>query len=347
MEKTKPNLYQNMCFPPSQGINEFSRSYDRNALFLRNEEKFKSWPERAQTEGFQPLFPLPQTSGAKLDDLSEASSRLMLEESKSDSLSKESHSRDSLKFGRRVAKIFTEHLCLAKHESFATPFLKASSKVLNSILAAVYGPNDSCQISSDVLIRIQSLILQKVWEEFKALLSYHKNKKICIVKAEYWDVVFCRKTFGKNARKVFESLNHVGTSLKLISQDEGVLGCFSDILFSINKLMVLLFTLKDSTVDGGLYLRKLPILDNLILLVMDSKLFEYYNHRSGKFANECCGKCKVCRSRSVPEDLADMVEKAKRNTGILIEAMANFCPYGLKLLSEEQIMYLLCLVIQL
>lgn len=265
-----------------------------------------------------------------------AESSLKLAEESSGKL----HSKDCLKFSRRAVKMMNKHL--AAQSSFVTSFMGASAKIFNVILTAFALK----EVPTAALIKSQVAVLSQIWEEFKSCLSYHKNKKICIVKAEYWNKVFCKKTFAGLAKQMITNL-HDTQIRKLLMENEAILNCFSEILFSVNQLMTLTLILKDSSEKGGQFMRKIETLDNLLVLITNSDLFEFYNHRSGKFAKECCGRCKVCRSRSIPAEFTSVLLEARTKISTLVDVIPSICPKDLEIVDEQQLFYILSLMVRL
>eukprot|EP00331_Platyophrya_macrostoma_P012045 CAMPEP_0176416214 /NCGR_PEP_ID=MMETSP0127-20121128/6225_1 /TAXON_ID=938130 /ORGANISM="Platyophrya macrostoma, Strain WH" /LENGTH=229 /DNA_ID=CAMNT_0017796271 /DNA_START=122 /DNA_END=811 /DNA_ORIENTATION=- len=226
-------------------------------------------------------------------------------------------------------------------------FLKVSSRVINSLLSTVYGSEGSDKVRIEHLVKFQAIILQKVWENFKNCLSYHTNKKICLMKSDYWDVVFSQKTFRHHAKShMAETALLINPSLALITENEVMSTSFCDVLFSMNKLMTISYIMKDETLEGGLFFKELPILESLIVLIVEPALFDYYNQSSGKFANECCGKCKICCSKNIPESLNEQLEDARKKANVIVDAVIEFCPRSLKYVNEDTLMYVFCLAIQ-
>lgn len=260
------------------------------------------------------------------------------------------YSKDSLKFCRRITKLLMKHFNAlnspsAGSSSFLKAFLGTSAKVINSILAA-YGTPSIQQIQSEGLIKIQLGLLQQVWQQFKSCLSYNKNKKICIVKPEFWNILFCRKTFSSYIMESCKKLEK-STFQQLLGDYEGILKCFCDILYSINQLIILAVILRDDSPKGGQFIRKIETVDNLLVSMMDPRLFEFYNHRSGKFASECCGRCKICRSKNIPEEFGMVLENTRKKCNLLMDEILVICPTGLEgKINEDELMYLLALLVQ-
>ncbi len=264
-------------------------------------------------------------------------------DSESKDLGKKSHSKDSLKFSRKIAKLLVENLASATEESVVSVFLRASSKIMNSIHTAF---DEKAQVMpTEDLIQSEVSILQQIWKEFRDCLSYKKNNKICLVKPEHWNRIFNRKTFADQAIKACQLMKN-DPSIKLLLNNECLLKCFCDILFVVNLLMVFTLVIKDGSPKGGKFIKEIETADNLIVLMTNPDLFQYYNHRSGKFASECCGACKICRSKGIPVGFKSILENTRVKTSMLIDTISKVFPTNLQKIQEEQVIYLLSVVIQ-
>ena len=248
------------------------------------------------------------------------------------------HSKDSLKFSRRISKIMVKHL--KSLDTSICGFLGVSAKVVNTVVTAL----SLDEIDSKILIQDQAFILRLIWSKFKDRLSYKKNNKICVVKSEYWENVFSLKTFTVHAKEAITELKESHTKQVLV-RNEFILNCFCEILFSLSRLMVLALVLKDNTEEGGRFLRDIETIDQLLVLVMNPGLYECYNHRSGKFALECCGKCKVCRSKAIPSNFEALLNEARAKLSIFVSAIKTARPVDISLIQEQDIFYLLSLMI--
>lgn len=263
-----------------------------------------------------------------------------LEESKGERSEQEKfYSKDCLKLGRKLIKLLTKHLKTPR-TAFANKFLTVSAKTYNSMIA-FFGLEE---VSNEDLVNVQAFILQKVWETLKNCLNYHKNKKICVVKSEYWNNVFDKKTFLQHAIAACKGLDNTVLQSLFLTLDANM-NIFCDILFLMNLLMVLTLILKDDTPKGGQFIRKIETLNNLIVLVINPKLFDFYNHRSGKFASECCGKCKVCRSRDMPTDLAALLQSSRQTASVLVNAIIMNTTTNLEHVQEPSLFYLMTVVV--
>lgn len=311
-----------------------------------NTSEFMNYPQPTfpyfESEPFRPLGEIPEFFAPaaettreehKTDELilpiddAEKSSRGLL------------HSRDSLKFGRKLIKLMKKHL--KSSSSFVSKYLKVSGEIITSIIVMMGYPEP---IIEDV-VHLQRQMLQKSWEQFKNCLSYHRNKKICVVKSEYWNVMFCSKTFVDLALQAPPSTKE-SYLVDFIFKNEGLSRAFCQILFLINKLIVLSLVLKDDTDKGGRFLRSINTCENLIVLAVEPRLYESYNQRSGKFANECCGKCKVCKSKAIPSNIDGLLREARLNANFLVKSILEIIPKSLDTVQDDQLFSLMYILVQ-
>jgi hypothetical protein len=209
----------------------------------------------------------------------------------------DNRSKDGLKFCRKLSTLMLEVL-KAPNDVFHQ-IMTFSSQVLLSLLS----PLNLHGVSSSQIRELQYECLERLWAEFKELLSYSKNKKICIVKQEYWNMIFDKKGCTTQLKQIFETLSKIWKTpaAKLVLSDTVFCELFAHVLFYSNKLAVTVLILKDSS-DKGNFLRNLKTIDNFFMMVLLPDLMQFYNHRRGKFALECCRKCKICKSKQIPSD---------------------------------------------
>lgn len=256
-----------------------------------------------------------------------------------DGTSAKHHTKDCLKVGRRLIKLVLKHL--KTRSKLINKFLGASAKIVNSIFA-VFGFKEP---EIEELLKVEAHILQKTWEEFKNCLSYNKNKKICVVKSEYWNVMFCSKTFVGYALTACKNLEKSFIKDALFSF-EGLASCLCEILFLTNQLLLLTLIFKDQTAKGGNFLRTVQTMGNLVVLMIEPSLFDFYNHRSGKFPNECCGRCKICCSKNLPFDLEIVLQRGREKASTLTKAIFEICPESLETVNDEQLFSILVLLVK-
>lgn len=231
----------------------------------------------------------------------------------------DNYSKECLKFCRKIATLISEKLNL--RSAITQKIFKFNSQLLSTYLHAL----GRQPVEASLLNELQTECLIQLWSKFKAVMSYSKNKKICIVKQEQWNLIFQKETFVESLKEICERISMswidpvAGDALKDLAFRE----IFSRMLFSTNKLLTLALILTDSS-SKGKYLRDLGRIESFVLLIVFPEYFQYYNHRRGKFALECCGKCKVCCSKSIPADFLSLLDKARADK----EQVASFIGQG-------------------
>ena len=120
------------------------------------------------------------------------------------------------------------------------------------------------------------------------MLSHYKNKKICIVKSEHWDLVFDKTTCIGTFQKVFKALNCSmnSSAIRTLVEDRAFSAILSRLLYSSSKIIALTLILKDPS-ENGLNIRKMKLIDNFITMMIYPEYIGMYNDRAGKFALEC------------------------------------------------------------
>lgn len=223
------------------------------------------------------------------------------------------HSKDCLKFCRKISRVLIK--IIKPRESPAKELIEYNSMIMHCILGFL----DIKDIEKQLLDELQYDCLLEAWTRFKDFMSYSKNKKICIVKSEHWNLIFAKKpsmeyfkTIVKELAQRYDNQIVVATILR----DPIFLETFTRMLYSANYMLTFVCIMKDNS-PRGIDLRNLQTLNNFIVLMLQPELFPYYNNKRGKFALECCGKCKVCCSRELPKDFLQLLNEARRQSEIL------------------------------
>ena len=239
-------------------------------------------------------------------------------------LSAENRSKDGLKFSRKLASLMLD-MVHAPSDMF-DQIMKFSTQVLLNLL----NPLKLDGVTASEIRNIQNECLERMWTEFKDLLSYSKNKKICIVKQEYWNTLFDKKSSTAYLKQLCESLSKTWKTPagKQVLSDAVFCELFSQVLFYANKLAVIVLIQKDTS-SKGKFLRELKTIDNFYLMVLLPELMQLYNHKRGKFALECCMKCKICKSKLIPYDfLSTLAESRKKMESVVFIINQIFEKYG-------------------
>lgn len=227
------------------------------------------------------------------------------------------YSRDSLKFCRKVTKLIEQQILL--RSDLFQKMIGFNTTILQTFLHTL---GIQQQIDPSDLNTLQIDCILSVWKKFSDVLSYRKNNKICLVKEEHWNLVFEKKTFTEITNSALSELlmTRRGKNLQILLNDTTFCEILSRMLYSTNKILTIISVLRDNSAKGE-YIRGLATADNFILLVMMPELFKYYNHRGGKFALECCGKCKVCCSRAIPNDFGISLQQARQRKKEIINSI--------------------------
>ena len=245
---------------------------------------------------------------------------------------KTNHSKEFLKFSRKLANLVSDHL--QKKTDVLIKILEFSARITEYffLLFGMSHPNLS------ELVSLQVYCLERQWNNFKEIISYSKNKKICIVKSDDWNKLYDKTVFAEAIKLVLEESDAEFHTInpKLMAKLEAVLVPFTRVLFYANLIFSFTMIMKDSSIKGE-YLRNLKTIENFLVMMVSPDLYKNYNHRSGKFALECCGKCKVCRSKNVAPSFTLQLERGRAKS----ELMKTFILYtliDLRDVSDEKIL---------
>mgnify|MGYP000930226470 FL=1 len=252
---------------------------------------------------------------------------------------KGNHSRDCLKFCRKLSSLLQERLTLP------TPLMSSILAFNSDLLVTLLSNLELPSLNSDDITTIQIWCLRTLWGKFRDILSYSKNKKICLVKQEHWNLLFDKKTCIETLKDISKKFSDEckdfegrAFEARKVIEDASFCEILAQVLFCSNKLLVMMVILKDPS-EKGVSLRELKTIDNFFLMIQKADYLSYYNHSSGKFALECCGKCKVCKAKSVPEDFGHGLIDARQKT----RSIAYKIDEMIRLFSINKFEALLCL----
>ena len=217
----------------------------------------------------------------------------------------QNYSKDSLKFGRRIAKSFL--LCIKEDtDGVLKAFLEGGNAILAS-QAAVLGVTitDNKKLMKDSL-----QLIEDVWNFFSKNLSCSYNKKISKVTKDIWDIVFTEEGFWKVVKQV-------GSALQIKDYFSGcgeveaeiIRGYYKKVLFLMNRGMIMVHLHLKKAGNDGFY-DNIAKFENYMVLSLVPELFDSYNHKRGVFVNECCRACKVCQSKSVDKTIISKIKTA-------------------------------------
>ena len=250
-------------------------------------------------------------------------SPLMEKETKRD---KENYSKQCLKFCRRISNVFLKYIL--RDEGIAHEVFKLNAGVLKNFATALSLPAPSTY----ELIKIQIETLQRLWGKFRDHLAFSKNKKISIVQQEYWDLIFSKEASIKHLREDIKTLSGLWRTNegRQLLQEDTVNELLARMMYCSSKMLVMYLILEDPF-EKKSFSEGLEKMENFILLGLYPGFFKYYNHKSGKFALECCGKCKVCCSKLLPPNFLIELNSARRGLSFVISKLSEMSAwYGSK-----------------
>lgn len=220
-------------------------------------------------------------------------------------LRNENHSKDSLKFARRIAKSFLQAI-LDGPKRVVQDFLDTGVKVLESQITLL----DVKVVDEEKLSRAWLQAIRDVWNFFAKNLSCSYNKKISKVTKDVWSMVFTEEGFYKTLKDAGSSLNlkggFTGKGFGEIAVAERL--C-KKVLYVLNRGLILshMFSLRQ---QDDMFYENIPTVDNYLVLSMVPELYDSYNHKRGVFIDQCCQSCKVCQSKSADKSVISKIATA-------------------------------------
>ena len=221
-------------------------------------------------------------------------------------------SKEFLKFSRKLSNLALAYL--QENTGFSMSLLTFSARVSQTFFTLANLP---CPKLED-LRSLQLNCLEKLWSRYKETISYSKNKKICIVKSNDWYQLYNLPVFVSAIKEILsgDQTDYPSINLQVVCLLEGLIESFARLLYYTNLILTFTAIEKDSS-EKGEYLRNMKTIQNFLVLMANSELYKTYNHRSGKFATECCGKCKVCRSKAIPRDFELKLERGRAKSELM------------------------------
>ena len=216
--------------------------------------------------------------------------------------------KNSLKFCRRLSK----SMIILLHNT--------DNELHNSVFRVFSQMVKTQACSQRVLIRSTSLfgemhraILTKIWSRYRNVFSNYKNNKICLVTFNEWQQVFSIEGFCKE-------FNSTSTCVKLIKEavdfkDQNDADAFTDfyrrLLFTLSKLLANMVFYREMMNDHE-FTQRTSNAEDFALMINSPRIYKHYNHSKGKFALECCNRCKICRSGSLPSNFTEQLTEARK-----------------------------------
>lgn len=203
--------------------------------------------------------------------------------------------KNSLKFYRKLCKLMIKHL--SNDEDFTNRAFILFFSFVNSFITFFKG-----RVLDDERIRkIQKTIMLQIWKRQREKVSYVNNHKVCLVTPEEWGSVFIQEEFNKQLRLSSNDFKDVLFLIywNSIESEQAFTLLYSKIFFILNILLVSAVTYLEMVREPK-FMQKMSNFDDFVLMMFQPWLYRFYNHTRGKFAIECCGKCKICKSYALP-----------------------------------------------
>ena len=227
---------------------------------------------------------------------------------------KSTSKKGSLKFCRRLCKSVVP---LLERDAFSMKVFR----YFGTLMATFLGHLDGRFINRERFDIVSKFIFHRIWKKHRELLACTHNNKICLVTQTEWDSFFGSEGFLYELEKAAGELGEV---LDLVVFDDDVnreiFKClFKKSMFLLNVVFINSIIYCDLSKDEK-FLKKVPNYETFSLIVLEPWLCKHYNHAKEKFALECCNRCKICRSGSVPPDFLYRLQR----TRIKLEEVKDF-----------------------
>ena len=215
--------------------------------------------------------------------------------------------KNSLKFCRRLSKSMLGLMSSTENQQSERIFTIFGKMIETQVSTQRIAITDRTKFSA-----VHKKIMTRIWTAYKNIFSNYKNNKICLVTFEEWQLVFSEKGFSKE----FQACSKGGRDLaSLISfrdllDQELFINFYQKMLFIVNKALINLATFQELMHDED-FLQRASNIDDFSLMANYSWIYRHYNHSKGKFAVECCARCKICRSSSLPGDYYEKLSAAR------------------------------------
>lgn len=217
--------------------------------------------------------------------------------------------KNSLKFCRRLSKSVL--LALSNNES---PI--PANQVLQAVFKLVKTQIATQQLrvrDEDAFVQYHHKLLTKIWGRYKNIFSNYKNNKICLVTFDEWQTVFSAEGFNKELKSVTNGGKELSKLIDFsdkTNDKELFMAYYKSILFAAHRTLINIIIFEELVHDEE-FMQKAPNAEDFGLMTNYSWMYRHYNHSKGKFAQECCKRCKICRSSSLPADFAEKLARAR------------------------------------
>lgn len=237
----------------------------------------------------------------------------------------------SLKFCRRLCKSI---LALLDREKFTTKAFKCFESIATSFL----GYLDANIIDPKKFGDLSRLLFSQLWKRKRQMVTSAHNKKICLVTQNEWDSFFEYNEFVQEIETISEGLKDI---LELIDFKSGLskdafVGLYQRLLFILHLAFVNSVIHCELTKDQK-FLERVPNYENFAMMAVEPWLYKHYNHSQEQFALECCGRCKVCRSGSIPPDFEMKLNISRKRFAEIKGLFSGFRKQFLIEFSDEEV----------
>ena len=222
---------------------------------------------------------------------------------------KSSCKKNSLKFCRRITKLLIEQLSdpnsdyfpiISQFASFFQTSLQMQMDLFNGTISNPKGEN------------LHLELIKKVWLRNRGILSEKKNNRLSLVSYEEWDRMFSFNGFCHNIEKVTNNYELLLKKTAFVDEfnANSFIGFYLRLLYTLNFAILNLIIFDHLNEKKDIYIL-IPELENFAIMVTEPWIYKHYNHTKAKFALECCGTCKVCRSTLLPKDFQARLASAR------------------------------------
>lgn len=239
--------------------------------------------------------------------------------------------KDSLKFSRRLCRSVLR--CLGQG-----PFYPKLIDILSSLTKIQLAFLGGLCLDEQKLSQTLRPVFILLWKGQRETLTYWKNKKISLITVAEWDSIFTFKGFCERIRDIMKDIQRV-----LLFTDEIDKQTFDVIFFRLVftfHLMIIHTILFTELSQDFEFHTKVRNVKDFLLMATEPWLYKHYNHSSGMFALECCGKCKICRSSLVSRNFLVLLSEARKRFEIIC-AFYRALMLDINNISDEKMMILL------
>lgn len=241
--------------------------------------------------------------------------------------------KHSLKFCRKLSRLM---LSLTANSTIIAPTFNHFERIIEDV--AVYLSANI--LNKEELARTHVNIFRRIWLKQRATLSHITNRSICLVTDSEWEQLFSRASFLKKLREESYDYQCIFDLVIIdIKNKQAFLHIYERTLFMVNKIL-LYFVLCTNVFKDEDFKSKVMNYADFGVMTLEPTLYYHYNHSKGKFAIECCNKCKICRSSVLPKDYLSRVKEARQKYNS-ITALYERLAIKSNFMTKEQIFELL------